>query len=129
MRTFFITINILGFLFASNGKITGTVAQEATGGPAVGVNVVLVDTYLGAATDENGRFRILNVPPGTYSIRVDAIGFATITMKDVRVTTGQTTELSFELEEAVVEGQEVVVVAERPLVQKDLTAAQRVTTA
>ena len=129
MRTFFITINILGFLFASNGKITGTVAQEATGGPAVGVNVVLVDTYLGAATDENGRFRILNVPPGTYSIRVDAIGFATITMKDIRVTTGQTTELSFELEEAVVEGQEVVVVAERPLVQKDLTASQRVTTA
>ena len=129
MRTLFITINILGFLFASNGKITGTVAQEATGAPAVGVNVVLVDTYLGAATDENGRFRILNVPPGTYSIRVDAIGFATITMKDIRVTTGQTTELSFELEEAVVEGQEVVVVAERPLVQKDLTASQRVTTA
>ena len=119
----------MGLLFASNGKITGKVAENETGSPAIGVNVILVDTYLGSATDENGRFTILNIPPGTYSIRVDAIGFATITMKDVRVTTAQTTELSFTLEEAVIEGQEVTVIAERPLVQKDLTASQRVTTA
>ena len=119
----------MGVLFASNGKITGKVAENETGSPAIGVNVILVDTYLGSATDENGRFTILNIPPGTYSIRVDAIGFATITMKDVRVTTAQTTELSFTLEEAVIEGQEVTVIAERPLVQKDLTASQRVTTA
>ena len=129
MRTLFITITIMGVLSASNGKITGKVAEKETGSPAVGVNVILIDTYLGAATDENGRFTILNIPPGTYSIRVDAIGFATITMKDVRVTTAQTTELSFTLEEAVIEGQEVTVIAERPLVQKDLTASQRVTTA
>ena len=129
MRTLFITITIMGVLSASNGKITGKVSEKATGSPAVGVNVILIDTYLGAATDENGRFTILNIPPGTYSIRVDAIGFATITMKDVRVTTAQTTELSFTLEEAVIEGQEVTVIAERPLVQKDLTASQRVTTA
>ena len=119
----------MGVLFASNGKITGKVAEKETGSPAIGVNVILIDTYLGSATDENGRFTILNIPPGTYSIRVDAIGFATITMKDVRVTTAQTTELSFTLEEAVIEGQEVTVIAERPLVQKDLTASQRVTTA
>ena len=119
----------MGILFASNGKITGKVAEKETGSPAIGVNVILVDTYMGSATDENGRFTILNIPPGTYSIRVDAIGFATITMKDVRVTTAQTTELSFTLEEAVIEGQEVTVIAERPLVQKDLTASQRVTTA
>ena len=129
MRTLIITITIMGVLFASNGKITGKVAEKATGSPAIGVNVILIDTYLGSATDENGRFTILNIPPGTYSIRVDAIGFATITMKDVRVTTAQTTELSFTLEEAVIEGQEVTVIAERPLVQKDLTASQRVTTA
>ena len=129
MRILFITITTMGVLFASNGKITGKVAEKETGSPAIGVNVILIDTYLGSATDENGRFTILNIPPGTYSIRVDAIGFATITMKDVRVTTAQTTELSFTLEEAVIEGQEVTVIAERPLVQKDLTASQRVTTA
>ena len=117
MRTLVITINLLSFLFASNGKITGTVIQKGNSNPAVGVNVILVDTYLGAATDENGRFTILNIPPGTYSIRVDAIGFATVTMKDVRVTTEQTTELSFKLQEAVVEWGCTAVMAHHPVKQ------------
>lgn len=118
-----------GLLFGSNGKITGIVSQKENGGPGVGVNIIIVDSYLGAATDANGRFLILNVPPGTYTLRADAIGFTPIIMKSVRVTTAQTTEIYFQLEEAVVEGQEVTVVADRPLVQKDLTASQRVTTA
>jgi len=118
-----------GLLFSSNGKVTGVVTQKENGEPAVGVNIILVDTYLGAATDATGRYSILNVPPGTYSVRADAIGFTPIVIQNVRVTTSQTTEIDLKLEEAVVEGQEVTVIAERPLVQKDLTASQRVTTA
>ena len=129
MKKIIAVISLTGLLFSSNGKITGTVTQKKGGEPGVGVNIILVDTYLGAATDENGRFAILNIPPGTYTLRADAIGFAPLVMQNVRVTTSQTTEINFQLEESVVEGQEVTVVAERPLVQKDLTASQRVTTA
>ena len=129
MKKLFLSIFLFGFLFGSNGKITGIISQKANGDPAVGVNIILVDSYLGAATDVNGRFTILNVPPGTYSLRADAIGFTPVVVQDVRVTTDQTTDISLQLEESVVEGQEVTVVAERPLVQKDLTASQRVTTA
>ena len=129
MKKIIAVITLTGLLFSSNGKITGTVTQKKGGEPGVGVNIILVDTYLGAATDENGRFAILNIPPGTYTLRADAIGFAPLVMQNVRVTTSQTTEINFQLEESVVEGQEVTVVAERPLVQKDLTASQRVTTA
>ena len=129
MKKLLLSIFLFGFLFASNGKITGIISQKANGDPAVGVNIILVDSYLGAATDVNGRFTILNVPPGTYSLRADAIGFTPVVVQDVRVTTDQTTDISLQLAESVVEGQEVTVVAERPLVQKDLTASQRVTTA
>jgi len=129
MKKLFLSIFLVGFLLGSNGKITGIISQKANGDPAVGVNIILVDSYLGAATDINGRFTILNVPPGTYSLRADAIGFTPVVVQDVRITTDQTTDISLQLEESVVEGQEVTVVAERPLVQKDLTASQRVTTA
>jgi len=129
MKKYLTLLFFTGIIFGSNGKITGTVNQKTNGEPAVGVNIILVDSYLGAATDQNGRFSILNVPPGTYSLRADAIGFASVVVQNVRVTTSQTTELNIKLEESVVKGQEVTVVAERPLVQKDLTASQRVTTA
>jgi outer membrane receptor protein involved in Fe transport len=129
MKKLVASIFFFGLLFGANGKITGIISQKVNGDPAVGVNIILIDSYLGAATDANGRFIILNIPPGTYSLRADAIGFTPVVVQNVRVTTEQTTEISLQLEESVVEGQEVTVIAERPLVQKDLTASQRVTTA
>ena len=129
MKKLIFLILLSGFLFSSNGKLTGTITQKTDNAPAVGVNVMIADTYLGAASGQDGRFVILNIPPGTYSVRVDAIGFAPVVLQNVRITTSQTTEINIKLDESVVEGQEVTVVAERPLIQKDLTASQRVTTA
>ena len=129
MKKLITLILFTGFLFSSNGKLTGTITQKSDNTPAVGVNIMIADTYLGAASGQDGRFVILNIPPGTYSVRVDAIGFAPVVLQNVRITTSQTTEINIKLDESVVEGQEVTVVAERPLIQKDLTASQRVTTA
>jgi len=129
MKKFIFLTLLSGFLFSSNGKLTGTITQKSDNAPAVGVNIMIADTYLGAASAQDGRFVILNIPPGTYSVRVDAIGFAPVVLQNVRITTSQTTEINIKLDESVVEGQEVTVVAERPLIQKDLTASQRVTTA
>lgn len=129
MKKFIFLTLLSGFLFSSNGKLTGTITQKSDNAPAVGVNIMIADTYLGAASGQDGRFVILNIPPGTYSVRVDAIGFAPVVLQNVRITTSQTTEINIKLDESVVEGQEVTVVAERPLIQKDLTASQRVTTA
>ena len=128
MKKLITLILFTGFLFSSNGKLTGTITQKSDNAPAVGVNIMIADTYLGAASGQDGRFVILNIPPGTYSVRVDAIGFAPVVLQNVRITTSQTTEINIKLDESVVEGQEVTVVAERPLIQKDLTASQRVTT-
>ena len=74
MKKLVASIFFFGLLFGANGKITGIISQKVNGDPAVGVNIILIDSYLGAATDANGRFIILNIPPGTYSLRADAIG-------------------------------------------------------
>lgn len=109
--------------FAQGGKIAGTVTDAATGETLIGVNVLIAGTSQGAVTNENGFYSILNVSPGTYTLRASYIGFATQVIEDVRVSIDQTTTVDVEMREQVVEGQEVVVTAERPAVQPDVSAS------
>jgi len=125
LKKFFFLLFIPAILFAGNtGKIAGRVTDAQTGEPIVGVNVIIEGTYLGAATDINGNYVIINVPPGTYRVKASAIGYKTVVKEGVKVSIDLTTRVDFQLEPTVIElGQEVVVFAERPLVQKDLTAS------
>lgn len=112
----------------TTGKLAGTVTDKATGEPVPGVNVIVEGTTLGAATNSKGEFFIINVDAGVYSVRVSMIGYANITKKNVRVLPDFTTKLDYQLAEEAMEGEEVVVIAERPLIQKDQTGSVQVTT-
>lgn len=108
----------------NTGKIAGRVTDAQTGEPIIGANVIIEGTYLGAATDMNGNYVIINVPPGVYKVKASAVGYKTVIKENVKVSIDLTTTVNFQLEPTVIEiGEEVVVVAERPLVQKDLTAS------
>ncbi|RMD96325.1 MAG: TonB-dependent receptor, partial [Calditrichaeota bacterium] len=100
----------------------GTVKDAETGEPLIGANVLIEGTQRGAATDKNGRYFILHVPPGTYNLRAQMIGYATVIKRNVTVQVDLTSQVNFALALSAVEGQEVVVVAERPLIQQDITA-------
>ncbi len=107
----------------STGKITGVVKDKKTGDPIVGANVRLEGTTLGSSTDFDGKYFMLNVPPNEYSLVVTMIGYTSYKITGVRVKGDLTTSIDVDISEAVLQlGQEVEVVAERPLVQKDLTA-------
>ena len=115
-------------VFANTGKISGKVSNAVSGEPLVGVNIFLDDTPHGAATDAFGEYIILNVPPGNYTLRATYIGYASHRIENIRVSLDRTTQRNIQMKAAVIEGEEVTVVADRPLVQKDLTASQKVTT-
>ncbi|UCD36981.1 MAG: carboxypeptidase-like regulatory domain-containing protein, partial [Fidelibacterota bacterium] len=102
---------------ATVGKIAGRVIDAETGDPLAGANVVVEGTNLGAAADELGEYYILNVTPGYYEVRAQVIGYATARVLEVRVQSDITTVVDIELTPTVVEGEEVVVVAERPVVE------------
>ncbi|MDX1429284.1 MAG: carboxypeptidase-like regulatory domain-containing protein, partial [Rhodothermales bacterium] len=107
------------------GKIAGRVTDAANGDPLVGVNVVIDGTTQGTITDIDGNYILINVRPGQYTIVFSYIGFKRHTVSGLLVTTGQTTRYDVTLSEEVFEGDEIVVQAERPLIQKDLTASKK----
>jgi outer membrane receptor protein involved in Fe transport len=110
-------------LFAQTGKISGFVT-DTEGEPLPGVNVVIEGTTQGTATQPDGYYQILNVNPGTYSLRASFVGFTPVVIEEVEVNINLTTEVDIEMSEQTFEGEEVVVVAEQPVVKKDVSSSQ-----
>lgn len=129
LRYYLSTISLLlifvqALFAAPSGKITGTVTDAETGQPLPGVNVVVEGTDLGAATNQDGYYVILNVPPGSYTVRAMMIGYANYVVSDVRVEIGLTTTIDVPMQTQAISGQQVEVVAEKPVVTRDVSQSR-----
>ncbi len=112
-------VSILALLFVlmvpgilyGQGALRGTVTDSLARSPLIGVNVFLVGSGLGCATDVDGQYRINGIPLGRHTLRVSSIGYAP---KEVRVniTSSALVLMNFELSPTVIQGQEVVVTAQ-----------------
>ncbi|UCD38400.1 MAG: carboxypeptidase-like regulatory domain-containing protein [Fidelibacterota bacterium] len=120
----FVVLATSALYAGTTGKVAGTVTDRETGEPLIGANVMIDGTTLGAATDLYGNFVILNIPPGTYSVRASMIGFQTTVLQDVVVNVDLTARADFELGMEVIGIDEVNVIAERPVVVMDLTSSE-----
>ncbi|MCU0452365.1 MAG: TonB-dependent receptor [Bacteroidetes bacterium] len=115
-------------LLAQDGKLRGLVTDKESGEPLIGANVVVDGTSLGAASDVNGEYVILSVPPGTYTLKASYIGYAPVTISNVRVLSNLTTTQDIQMSSTAVQASEVVITAERPLIQRNTTNTVRVNT-
>lgn len=120
--SFFILFTSFVFSQFQSGKLTGSVTDAITKEPLIGANVIINGTTLGAATDVNGRFIILKVPPGVYSVSASILGYAKETQIDVEIYVDRTTELNFKLKDESIQLEQVIVVAEKPKIIKDQTS-------
>ena len=107
------------------GKLNGVVA-DASGMPLPGANVVIQGTHRGATTDAEGYFLILSVEPGRYKLEASMVGYTAATKQDVAVRADFTTTVDFNLAEAALQAEELVVIAERPPVEPDRTFSRYV---
>ena len=113
-------------LFAgTQGKIKGKVVDSQSGEALVGASVAIVGTSFGSTTDVNGEYIISHVEVGTYVVRATYIGYQQVTMSNIGVSSDMTSEANFKLPLIGVVGQEVVIVARRPLINKSSTNAVR----
>ncbi|MBN1300163.1 MAG: TonB-dependent receptor [Melioribacteraceae bacterium] len=116
---------ILQSIAYAGGKLIGKVTDSSTGEELFGVNIILVGRDLGGATDIEGDYLILNIPPGVYEVKASMIGFQSVTKTNVEIKNNNTTYLDFSLAPSSIElGESVVVTAERPLVETDLTSTR-----
>ncbi|OPX18611.1 hypothetical protein BXT86_00325 [candidate division WOR-3 bacterium 4484_100] len=102
------------------GKIQGVVLDKETKEPISYADVIILNTEMGAASDNQGNFYILNVPPGRYDIEVSFIGYQTAVIRDVKVEIDRTARLKVELKKTIIELPPLVVTGEMPVVKKDM---------
>ena len=119
---------VAGMLFAQNGQIEGRIIDQDTGEPLIGANVMLEGEGIGTAADITGRYHMPSVPEGVYTVRAEYIGYHAEGVRNVAVISGQTTTIDFELSIDVIQGEELFVIAERPLIQRNTTNSIRLTT-
>ncbi|MGB6032896.1 MAG: carboxypeptidase-like regulatory domain-containing protein, partial [Bacteroidota bacterium] len=119
-----ILLGVASLAYAGNtGKIAGEVTDSQTGEALIGVNVLIDGTAQGAATNIDGYYVILNIHPGTYTLVVSAVGYTRQRIENVQVSIDLTTTINVQLASTVLEvAEEVVVTAQRPLLQQDVTA-------
>lgn len=117
-----IAVNLL--LAGTTGKISGVVKDKTSGEPLPGVAVSIPGTTMGALTDADGQYTILNVPVGKYTVKAQLVGYGSIEVTELHVSVDLTTNYNFDLTSLSIETGEVVVVrAERPLILQDQTAS------
>lgn len=127
LQAIFLAILTYLFVFSfhlyagSTGKIGGIIKDKNSGEGMIGANIILLGTSMGAATDAQGRYMIINVPPGVYTMRVMMMGYKTVNVEKVRVRIDRLTTENVEIERTVIEGEAVTVVAEREAVEFDRT--------
>lgn len=132
---YWIIIITLFFQFSSlfagiTGKLAGTVLDAETGEPLPGVNIIIENMYIGASTDMDGFFTILNIPPGEYIVEASFIGYRTEIVENVIISVDRTSALNFKLKTESLElGDEIVVVATREKVRTDVSFTQTSITA
>ncbi len=124
MKTFFLllALSITAPLFAATGRLTGTVTDEASGAPVEAAMIVVGDGLFSSTTDPGGKFTIVGVVPGTYTVKVSHANYPPQTFAGVVIHADLTTVLNVKLKQTVttIDGNEVIY--HSPSVQMDMSA-------
>ena len=127
----FVTFSTVAFAQQRPGSLKGTVTEASTGETIPLANISIKDgagSYVtGGSTDFDGKYNINPISPGTYTVEVSFMGFATITLKGVLISPNSATLQDFKMQSSNQILDEVVIEYEAPLIDK--TKASKVTTA
>jgi hypothetical protein len=140
MRSARVVVVLLALLVAApsaaRAQALGTIAgsvKDPSGAVLPGVTVeatspALIEKVRAVATDGSGLYRIVNLPPGQYTVTFSLPGFNTVRRETVDVTVGFTTTIDADLRVGAIQ-ETVTVTGESPIVDIQSAAATRSVTA
>ncbi len=110
-------------VFSTNtGRIKGKVINAKTKDPVAFAVIQIMGTTMGAQADQNGEYLLINVPPGKYELCATLTGWTKVCVQELTVSANATTAQDFALNEAVIETDVAIVVADRELSAQNETA-------
>jgi hypothetical protein len=104
-------IPTLSFAQSNTQNIRGVVSDKLSQIPLTGVTIQISSLQKSTRTDTLGRYKIANIPPDRYEVKISFIGYKSITIPNVVVTSGKEIILDITMEEAFENLGEVVVKA------------------
>jgi len=118
-----------GVFAAATGQIKGQILDKKSGQPIIGATVLVLGTNRGAQTDIDGKYAVLRMEPGTYNLKITAVGYTELEVTEVDVKSDLTVEVNQKLSEKVEAlGEKIVVQAERDVIDKFQTSNQTIIT-
>ncbi|PSQ63364.1 MAG: hypothetical protein BRD25_04545, partial [Bacteroidetes bacterium QH_1_61_8] len=103
----------------STGTITGQIV-DGSGEPLPGANVVVRNTQAGGAANQNGRYRLPDVPAGQYTVTASFVGYSAVDTT-VTVSAGETVTQNFQLRSATMQSQQIIVEGQRGTIRTNQT--------
>ena len=123
---FFFLILGSGQAVLAQGILAGKVVDAGNKEALIGVNVLIMGTTSGTATDFDGNYTVPGIKAGEYSIRISYIGFETKMFTGIVIKDGETTTLNVDLAEAVLStSDEIVIVGDKPLVDVESASSSQ----
>lgn len=115
LTLFLLVTTVTGFGLFGQGltqTLRGTVTDQTTGKPLEDINIQLLDSRYGTATNVEGQFSIAGIEVGRYILRATAVGFDTLTVAEVLLHSGKETVLNLQLRPGNTILSEVVITGE-----------------
>ena len=106
-----IVLMFLPLVAFGQASLRGTVTDAATNESLIGVNVVIQETSLGAATDIEGQFRIAGIPQRMLKVKFSCVGYEP-QVKEIDLTKTKDMVVNVQMKSSVIQGEEVVVTAQ-----------------
>jgi Ca-activated chloride channel homolog len=108
------------------GTVSGIVTDSKTGAPLAAVAVQVVGTTSGTLTDASGKYTIVGIVPGSYTLKASLVAYASQEIMSLTVTAGNTTQQDFQLAPMTIAcDKPQIVTAERDLLRLTETQNQR----